>query len=208
MHVLKSRSSNKLIDKVTKALASAGLSLDELSARAEQIIVFGSCAAGCDTSHSDVDLLCVGEGERKDTGSLHLLWIAPSCLSDPDWLGSEIGGHVSKYGIWLSGERTLGTPQRPSQRSLQKKRQRILDRAAVLEQKWPHLSASFKAEQIRNLRLDLQRYQMLKAGEPVDPNPMLDQRWVDLVNKKEWLNTVANGDDELNIALRLIHRND
>jgi predicted nucleotidyltransferase len=159
--------------KVAQALKGAGLTLEELSSNADQVILFGSCAAGCDTPRSDVDLLCVGKGERKNTGRLHLLWIEASSLNDPRWLGSEIGGHVSKYGIWLGGKRTLGPPQPPSLRTLQKKRQRILERAAILVQKWPLLSEAFKAKQLRNLRLDLQRFQMLSAGEPVDPNPML-----------------------------------
>jgi hypothetical protein len=180
------------------------MTLEDLSSTAEQVILFGSSAAGCDTPGSDIDLLCVGKGERKDTGRLHLLWIEASFLNNPKWLGSEIGGHISKYGIWLSGERTLGPPQRPSQHTLQKKRQRILDRAAVLIQKWPLLSASFKAKHLRNLRLDLQRVQMLRAGEPVDPNPMLDERWRNLANREQWLNDLIGHDPELQTALREI----
>jgi len=190
-----------LTAKVEFALIDAGMTLDELSSNADQVIVFGSCALGCDTPASDVDLLCVGEGARMDTGRLHLLWIEASRLHDPGWLGSEIGGHIAKYGVWLSGRRSLGPPQRPSVRTLQKKRQRILDRANVLIHKWLLLSPGFKAKQLRNLRLDLQRYQLLCAGEPVVPNPILDRRWKEQSNNMEWLNDLLGTDGELYEAL-------
>jgi hypothetical protein len=189
-------------NKVEHALESAGLTMDHIASHSEQVILFGSCAAGCDTRDSDVDLLCVGDGKRTDTGRLHLLWISPSSLSDPDWLGSEIGGHVSEYGIWLKGKRTLGPPQKPSSRTLQKKRNRIIDRASVLKQKWPLLSQGFKKDQLRSLRLDLQRYEMLNNFAPVAPNPMLDERWTQQRNRKEWLKTLVGSDTELSSALR------
>src|SRR2546423_604561 len=108
-------------NKVQKALKAAGLSWRKLASTAEQIILFGSCVAGCDSPRSDVDLLCVGQGEEKRRHGLHLIWIDPDVFNAPDWLQTELGGHVSKYGLWLKGIRSIGSPAVPSRSTLTRK---------------------------------------------------------------------------------------
>ena len=61
------------------------------------------------------------------------------------------------------------------------------------------------ATQLRNLRLDLQRYQMLKSGDPVDPNPILDRRWTQQTKKVVWLNNLLKDDVELKRAVRAVN---
>jgi hypothetical protein len=152
-----------------------------------------------------VDLLCVGEGERLDTGRLHLLWIKPSSLSDPAWLRSEMGGHIARYGIWLKGESSLGPPQPASKSTLEKKRNRIVDRARVLIEKWHMLSSAFRGEQLRQLRLDIQRLDLLRKGKPVDPNPLLDRLWEQERNRHQWIGqTLAKEGELLNLVMSVI----
>ena len=203
--VLKTKLPTRTANRLRRALESSDLSWEELSSKAEQVILFGSCAAGCERRGSDVDLLCVGEGDRLDTGRLHLLWVEPSSLSDPAWLRSEIGGHIARYGIWLKGESSLGPPQPASKATLDKKRTRIADRARVLIEKWQMLSSAFRDEQLRQLRLDIQRLVLLRNGKAVDPNPLLDRLWGQEHNRHQWIeNTLVNEGELLKLVTSVI----
>src|SRR5438552_16263288 len=79
----------KLRKKVQAALDNAGLSWRKLASAADQIVLFGSRAAGCNSQQSDVDLLCVGYGQGKRCRGLHLIWIDTNILTGPYWLTSE-----------------------------------------------------------------------------------------------------------------------
>lgn len=187
----------KLTNRVDDALKTAGLTWMDLSARAEQIILFGSTAVGCDRPDSDVDLLCVGEGKDLDTGRLHLLWIKNQCFRDPLWLGSEIGTHVAQYGVWLKGKPTFAASSAPHPRALERKRERIFRRAHALLRNWAALSPRFRAAQRRKLRLDVQRLELLQRGLAVKPNPLLDQNWRNKRNRVKWLKAVLSGEGDL-----------
>jgi predicted nucleotidyltransferase len=171
------RKNEDLIKKVRTALRSVELTWEELSKRTHEIILFGSTAANCDTKHSDVDLLCVGSGARYDTDKLHLLWVAQEQLHDPAWLATELGGHIAEYGVWLKGEKSVQLRVPASKRTIEKKRTRIRDRCTTLLQRWDSLSRFFKQTQLRNLRLDLQRFSLLMGGAAVPPSPLLDKAW-------------------------------
>jgi predicted nucleotidyltransferase len=184
-------------NKIQKALKDAGLSWRKLASTAEQIVLFGSCAAGCDSQDSDVDVLCVGQGEGKRRRGLHLIWIDPHVFNSRNWLKTELGGHVSKYGLWLKGIRSIGPPAAPSRRTLTRKRKAIFDRAEVLNSKWQALSPNFRLEQVRKLRRDLQRLASLRRGRPVPPTPLLDQEWEHQRDASRWLKGLLVNDKKL-----------
>src|ERR1700687_3574597 len=72
--------------------------------RSAEIVVVGSYAAGLHTTDSDLDVLCVGNGPRLKSRSLDLSWVSEKNICGDAWLGSELAGHIAKYGIWLRGE--------------------------------------------------------------------------------------------------------
>jgi len=78
-----------------QALADLGLSLGELQRSAEQIVVFGSRAAGLARESSDWDLLIIGSDSSLHTPALDLVWVTPRELESADWLASELAGHVA-----------------------------------------------------------------------------------------------------------------
>jgi len=86
------------------ALLGAGLKLDDLETRSSEVVLFGSRSTHTENEGSDWDILCVGNGERFKDSMIDIVWIRPDKLFSPEWLGSELAGHVSKYGQWLKGE--------------------------------------------------------------------------------------------------------
>ena len=178
-------------------LANAGLPWRQLSARAEQVILFGSYAAGCASPRSDIDLICVGQGPRRSSRDLHLLWIASKVINNPEWTKTEIGAHVAKYGVWLKGERRIGPPKPASSRAIDRKFHQISDRSQVLAARWSQLSPRFRNEQVLKLRRDIQRLDLLTSGQAVPPNTVLDQQWLRKKQKQQWVRAVLSRKPEL-----------
>jgi hypothetical protein len=170
-------------------------SLDWASAcdHAEEVILFGSRAAGCaDPLNSDVDLLFVGDGKRVRTANLDVVWIHAAATRDPQWLSSELCGHVSRYGVWLKGTRSFQfTP--PSSETVSRKFQRIRQRADMLSSRWASLSDGFKTDTVRKLRLDIQRLAILNDQQAVAPTPELERRWTCIASPEDWLREVLGG---------------
>lgn len=153
---------------------------------AAQIILFGSRAAGCASEESDFDLLCVGDGQRVRAHKLHILWISLAAISNPKWLETEIGGHIAEYGLWLVGSRTVDAPRPASPETISLKLHKVRDRSHVLADKWTRLSSHFRAQEKLKLRRDVQRLEVLRAGDAVPPSPILDRRWGSRRQKRLW----------------------
>src|SRR5438552_6331351 len=82
----------------------AGILWPHLDSQATQIIVFGSFALSTATESSDLDILCIGEGERIRSPELHLIWVSSRRITSAEWRSSELATHVATYGKWIKGE--------------------------------------------------------------------------------------------------------
>jgi len=174
-------------DYVKAVLRQCGMSWEDLAARAEAIILFGSRATCCYSPDSDVDLLCVGKGRRVSAERLHMVWISSDRVASNDWLRSELGGHVATYGILLCGKTPIGPPRSAGAIAIRQKRMKIRERAEMLHESWDDLSNEFKRSEIRKLRRDVQRLDLLATGDAVPPTPILDKRWMRTRKKRRLL---------------------
>jgi hypothetical protein len=162
---------------VADRVRAAGLDWEYLQKSADQIIVFGSYALGVNTGNSDLDVLCIGEGKRYKSKSLHLVWMPKSRLGSPALSHSELATHVAVCGQWIKGNNTWANSTVPSLATVQLKRKRILNRAAALTRHWNDLLTAYQNRQVQKLRRDVQRYLLLRAGSPSSAKPILDFEW-------------------------------
>src|SRR5260370_5639721 len=78
--------------------------LDDLMSEADEVVVFGSRAAGVHSSSSDLDLLIISPNRRRLVATgLDCVLLTPEEVSDSFWLGSELASHVAAYGRWAKG---------------------------------------------------------------------------------------------------------
>ncbi len=163
-------------------LEQGGSSWERLSGACEQLVIFGSRAAGVPNEDSDFDLLCVGPGASRLSRTLDLVFIAPEDLLGERWLGSELAGHVARYGIWLKGEPDWVHRHHGSHQAVERKRQKLLHRLQAVEQHFHLLDPLYLQKYLTLTRRDLQRFEHLTNGEPVPPTPILDRAWAQLGN--------------------------
>ncbi|WNG46821.1 hypothetical protein F0U60_23880 [Archangium minus] len=174
-------------------LARRGLSWEELSKGCQQIILFGSRAAGVSREGSDFDLMCIGSGLSRLGPSLDLVFVTPEDCRRKRWLGSELAGHVARYGQWLVGEPDWVHRVRPSLDAKERKAERLRRRLQAVEKSFPLLDALYREKHFALIRRDLQRHDLLAQGEPVPPTPLLDQAWARLPHAREELERLARG---------------
>lgn len=174
-------------------LARRGLPWKELSKSCEQIILFGSRAAGVSREGSDFDLMCIGSGLSRLGPSLDLVFVAPEDCRRERWLGSELAGHVARYGQWLVGEPDWVHRVRPSLDAKERKAEKLRRRLQAVEESFPLLDELYREKHFTLIRRDLQRHELLAQGEPVPPTPLLDQAWVRIPQAREELERLARG---------------
>ena len=143
-----------------------------------EIIFFGSRSAGVSGVHSDLDVLCIGKTRTKrKTSKLDLICInSEECLSS-EWLGSELGFHVAKYGVWLKGEPWWVKSAFASSEAVRRKRRRIGKLTENVVDSWARLHPVFRERFSTTLRRELQRLDFLLKNVPVPPTPILDRDW-------------------------------
>jgi hypothetical protein len=146
----------------------------ELLKRAAEIIVFGSHAAGIHTADSDIDVLCVGNGPRLKSRSLDLSWVPQKKTAEDVWLGSELAGHVAKYGIWLRGEGHWRTNVFGGAFAIARKRKRIVSLSRTVSRFWDRLHPIFRDQYNVTIRRELQRLALLNAQVQIPPTRVLD----------------------------------
>lgn len=159
------------------ALAGLSLSLADLRRSSEQIVIFGSRAAGLARACSDWDLLLVGEGCSHNTPAIDLVWVSPRELASPMWLGSELAGHVARWGRWIHGTPDWVTSVACGEGARQHKARRLASRVTALEQAWKHLPPAYHRKHRTLVRRDLQRHALLADGQAVPPSAVLDEAW-------------------------------
>jgi predicted nucleotidyltransferase len=162
---------------LSQALAALGLSLGELQRSSEQIVLFGSRAAGVAHEGSDWDLLVVGSGSSLHTQTLDLVRVTPHELASADWLASELACHVAVWGRWLHGAPDWVANISCGVSAAERKARRLASRLTALERAWGLLPPAYLCKHQLLVRRDLQRHAFLLRGEPVPPSPLLDEAW-------------------------------
>jgi hypothetical protein len=172
-------------------LARRDLSWKDLSRSCQQLVLFGSRAAGVSREGSDFDLLCIGSGSSRLGQSLDLVFVTPEDCQGSRWLGSELAGHVARYGRWLLGEPDWVHRVQPSRGAIDRKAERLRRRLHAVEENFPLLDAIYLDKHLALIRRDLQRHESLLKGEPVPPTPLLDQAWTRIVHPQGELERLA-----------------
>jgi hypothetical protein len=144
---------------------------------ASELVVFGSYAAGLNSADSDIDVLCIGEGPRLKSRSLDLSWVSEKVISERAWLGSELAGHIARYGIWLRGNGHWRTSVFGGTHATERKRKRIVSLARTVNRLWDRLHPIFQDQYNVTIRRELQRLELLQTQLPVPPTKMLDDEW-------------------------------
>lgn len=152
--------------------------LSPLLTRADSVIIFGSRAADCHSTTSDLDILCIGSGRRIRTRGLDIVWVDRSRLEGEAWLGSELAGHVAKFGRVLSGNADWFQATYTSSAAVQRKVLAISARLKVLK----HMSTRVSRLRLYSygtlVRRDIQRLGKLLSHAAVPPSAHLDMEWV------------------------------
>jgi hypothetical protein len=176
-----------LMDPLHAALDMMGLSWDWLRREATGIVLFGSRAAGLESTASDWDLLCIGPRGPKPNGIVDLVWVDPGVLDSSRWLGSELAMHVAAFGTPLTGSHPWIACVFTSVDAVSRKMRRIIHKIRGMEAAWPVLTPTQRARHARWLRLELQRLERLQSGLPVPPTALLDREWArSLAVHAEW----------------------
>ena len=162
---------------LNRTLARSGLCLDELRRGAQAIVLFGSRAAGCATSASDWDLLCIGDGRSHKLRDLDLVWIDPRALDTPAWLGGDLAGHVAAHGLWLEGEPCWDLSCVDFAAAARRKEARFVGSLRALAEAWDLLGPAYRMKHATLIRRDVQRWGVLQRGLPIPPSAVLDDRW-------------------------------
>ena len=156
------------------------------------MVVFGSRTTRYAEESSDWDILCVGNGRSIRKKSVDLIWLRPHLLKSNRWLGSELAGHISKFGVWLFGDDSWKSKVFNSKEALNFKRRCLNVRIKNTEKKWKFFSDPYKAKYSTLIRRDLQRYDILKKDDQVPPTIFIDKEWKRLANKKDIFLQLAN----------------
>lgn len=152
--------------------------LASLEARSDAVILFGSRACGCHTSRSDFDVLCVGSGTCSIDQSLDVIWVNRSRIESAEWLGSELAGHVAKYGCVLAGKADWFQSTFVSDTAICRKTHAVATRIKVLGGMCELFSDARTQAYGSRIRHDIQRLRLLMLGASVPPSAFLDEDWV------------------------------
>jgi len=190
---------------IDAALRVIGLRWQDLKS-AQEIVLFGSRAAGVSTRDSDFDVLCIGRRvcTTRLTKPIDLLWLPSRRLTDARWLGSELAGHIAAYGRWMHGEPKWRESVVSSQRAVCRKTKMLENHVRALNRSWTFFPERYRRLHARLLRQDMQRLHRLASGNPVPPTPILDQEWREVAKSQhefgEYLAAVVNS--SLRTAIR------
>jgi hypothetical protein len=144
----------------------------------KEIIIFGSHSAGVAGKDSDLDVFCIGQTRMKRrTPKFDLICMTAEECKSPIWLGSELGLHVAKYGVWLKGDAKWTGLTFVSPDAVARKRRRIAKLSENVVGAWERLHPIFQQKFCTTLRRELQRLDFLLKNLAVPPTPILDRDW-------------------------------
>ena len=188
---MKTKAHEDWVTALSPRLAQWGYDWEELARSCEQIVLFGSRAAGVSGDDSDFDLLCIGSGPSRLSHTLDVVFVKPEAKATEQWLGCELAGHIAQYGVWLAGEPDWVQRVHVSPRAIARKAEKISRRLQSVEQRSDLLDASYLHKYFVLTRRDLQRHECLVKGEPVPPTPLLDQTWGEVADPQMYLHRLA-----------------
>ncbi len=172
----------ELRDLASMSASKSGIDFQTLTEQCAELVVFGSQAAGLQTQVSDLDVLAVGADgvvPKLARGShIDLVFRTVEDLQSPEWLNSELAGHIAVYGRWLQGvgdwrERVLDSLGR-SNDAAEAKLRRVDRLVCGLRKHWDRLTPDFRRRNLLTLRREKQRYALLHSGLAVPPTRLLD----------------------------------
>lgn len=131
-------------------------------ADAHELVIFGSVARGVDGPTSDLDVLAIGAATRARSRSVDFVAISRERISERWWLGSELAGHVARYGIWLRGTPSWRESAFVSDWSIRKKSARILALLSELYVRRHILSSLHITRYAERVVLELARLELLQ----------------------------------------------
>lgn len=155
-----------------RCLAEVGVRLCDLEAQGD-VILFGSRAAGVAHADSDWDILTVGLGRKLKSPNLDVLFVSPDRVQQAHWLGSELGHHVGRFGLALSGSFAWKNETFCSDDSVMRKAARISHKIAALFPRLDRLSPLHQKKHSILLEQDLRRLWCLSSGLAVPPTANL-----------------------------------
>lgn len=159
-------------------LTTASIDLTQIASSGGGVWLFGSRAAGCARRDSDWDLLIICNSARIPRRVKHHgidINYLPSAHVET-WSKSELGTHVSEYGIRLDGGRALWTKKR-ADLAASRKQALVAIRSEQLNMVQPLLRPGQLQAELLRLRRNAQRGWLLSLNTPVPPTAMLDDAW-------------------------------
>ena len=173
-----------MIPGLEAALAVTATRWENLLADAKAIVLFGSRGAACHHSCSDWDILCVGTGQTRMHEEVDLVWVTVEQATRPgsDWIGSELANHIARHGRVLVGERLWQEDFDRQELAIARKRRQLEGRVRGMLRVWPKLNTVYRDWQLRDLRRDLQRLELLTTSGVVPPTATLDSAWAEPMN--------------------------
>lgn len=182
----------EVLDELRGELRKGGLSWEELSSRATEIVLFGSRAQGVARPDSDWDLLCVGTAPTgRRIGSVRPIWVEPARLLSSQWLGSELAGHIAAFGVWLLGPGAWRSRVFVSDAAVHHKEQVLAARIEALSRFADRLPTERRSYHGIRVRRDLQRLLILRGGGAVPSAPLLDREWAETMTRARWMAVCA-----------------
>lgn len=185
-----------LLDNLRIVLQAAGTSWEKIAACSDQIVLFGSRAAGLENTLSDWDLLCVLKPNvepvvLRKLGKVGFVWITQGFLRSPDWMGSELGRHISEYGIWLKGNDDWSSKAFVSHKAITRKIIRAETHFSEISRLWHLLSEPYRISRLRLVIRELQRVELLENNEAVPPHSILDRKWNSCDDPASWFHSLV-----------------
>ena len=180
---------------------SIGMNYDTLL-HAQELVVFGSYAAGVSDPESDIDVLAVGPRYRVARSGLDLISVSPEHIMSAEWLGSELASHIAAYGVWIYGEGRWKKMAALSKRAEMAKARRIERLVNGLEKAWYRLHPVFHYRYRLSVRREVQRLDLLRQQIAIPPGAILDSYWR---NDAAYHQQIVEISKSLNITSRVLN---
>jgi hypothetical protein len=178
-------SPDNLANGLDLALHRYNTSLEALLRSSDEVIVFGSRAAGLATVDSDWDVLVVGTNATAvHSKYLDLVVVDPAKAMMEEWLGSELASHVARHGVWLKGAGAWRALVRVSPTVVSKKAARLRRQVETFGKLFERSESAREGKHRTLLRRSLQRLHRMQLNEPVPPTLVLDEEWESLPRPK------------------------
>jgi len=186
-----SATAGKLKSIAVRTKGEVELDWNKVQKQAKQVVVVRSYAMSVNCPGSDLDVLCIGEGHHFKSPKLHIVWIPEHRTHSKKWLQSELATHIAAYGKWIKGHNTWAHITKPSPSTVIRKKRNVIARLNALQRHWDDLLPSFQNNQLKKLRRDIQRFQMMRRGLPPVPKTLLDKRWKEDYGAERWFALVG-----------------